>query len=95
MQQSDPCWKIDVLAGVVITSQFPSDDVLPGNVTYKLRPPSEQQFGRTGVIRFVSSSEWYTSFSFPGYTVIGPRETDEWNGGTPGISVRAIHYGTI
>ena len=73
------------LGGVVFLNfDSTNNETIPANVTYKLRPKAEQYFGLGYSVRIYSASDWYTSFLFPFYQTLGPREEDESDGGIPG-----------
>lgn len=73
----------DILMGIVfdptVQEEFPKD------IHYKIRPRSEQFNSDTGLnIRFFSASDWKTSYIYPFFPPMGPREPKLIDGGEPG-----------
>ena len=80
------------LGGVVFLNFDPVQNAtIPRNMTYKIRPKAEQYFGLGYSVRIYSASDWYTTFLFPFYQTLGPREEDEYDGGIPGKTASKIH----
>ena len=81
----------DKIGGIVFNNEFPADGSLPSHVNYTVRMKAEQYFGLGYSVRIYSASDWYTSFLYPFYQTLGPREPDEWDGGIPGEYVGPGH----
>ena len=86
----------DVLLGVVFIDNFPNADQLATNITYKIRPKSQQKLDDDDVALLVDS-EWYTNLMFPSDAgTSGPREEEYDEGGDPGnliiFSLQAYVY---
>ena len=70
--------------GGVVFNNFADDGSLPSHVNYTIRLKAEQYFGLGYSVRIYSASDWYTTFLYPFYQTLGPREPAEADGGIPG-----------
>ncbi len=74
----------NIWGGVVFTNDFPNGTTLPQHLKYKIRPRSEQRYqlddNRPNVFM---ASDWYTGVMYPLFQMPGPRNEDEFTGGSP------------
>ncbi|XP_063839916.1 phospholipid-transporting ATPase ABCA3-like isoform X2 [Scylla paramamosain] len=74
---------VDILGGIVFTNPFPEDDILPHQLSYKIRLKGSQRAGQKRN-PFLPPPQWYTELSYPLFQVPGPRSRTKNNGGRPG-----------
>ncbi len=76
----------DILAGIIF--DFPNSQTLPHNITYKIRlsstPRNRNHTGQQEAF-FQKDNGWKTQQMFPLLPMVGPRETNETWGGSPGM----------
>ena len=78
---------LDTWGGIVFHFDVTSNpDQLPSEMAYTIRPKAEQYFGRNSRVRFTSASDWKTSYVYPEYQYLGPRNPTEDDGGSPGTN---------
>lgn len=86
--------KTDVLGGVVFYMN--DSNTLSTNVTYKIRLSSSPRNANSGSLDpekmnpFLQDYSWMTNLMFPLFPMVGPREKNCSDGGTPGQFV--MHY---
>ncbi|KAK7086048.1 hypothetical protein SK128_022217, partial [Halocaridina rubra] len=73
----------DILGGIVFTSKFPNDSVLPEQISYKIRLKGALRSGKKRN-PFIPPPQWFTEIKYPLFQVPGPRDRTKERGGRPG-----------
>jgi hypothetical protein len=75
---------VNTLLGVVFADNFADGDHFSENITYKIRPKSQQVLPASADTLF--ESEWFTNIMYPiDAGINGPRQKSEPEGGDPGL----------
>jgi hypothetical protein len=76
---------VNTLLGVVFANNFADGDHFSTNITYKIRPKSQQALMQASVA-MLFNIEWFTNVMYPiDAGTSGPRESSDPEGGDPGL----------
>ena len=75
----------NILGAIVFTNTFEGDEKNPPKLSYKIRLSSRpRNSGGSKLNPFFGDTSWKTDLTFPLFQRVGPREKNDYDGGSPG-----------